>query len=153
MGKRFLLGLAVAFALAFLPATAFAQAAAEAALGNAASASATAKAGSVLGRALNQSSRQLAGRVQEQTANSRQSEIQQNRRVLKLKSQARAGTVRANSAPGNFITSIQGGEVTCAPTDLKSQASGGKANTESKDKNCGSKASSLKPAPQDKDKD
>jgi len=151
MGRRFLLGMAVTLALAVFPATAFAQAAAEAALGNAASGSATAKAGSVLGRALNQSSKQLAGRIQEQAANSRQSGIQQNRRALKLKSQARAGAVRTNSAPGNLITSIQGGEATCAPTDLKSQASGGKANTESKDKNCGSKASSLKPGPRDKD--
>ncbi|HEV2715841.1 MAG TPA: hypothetical protein VGU64_11305, partial [Terriglobales bacterium] len=116
MGRRVLLGTAVTFALAFLPATTFAQAAAEAALGNASSASATAKAGSVLGRALNQSGKQLAGRVQEQTANSRQGGIQQNRRALKLKSQARAGAVRTNSAPGNFITSIQGGEVACAPT-------------------------------------
>jgi hypothetical protein len=150
MGRRVLLGMAVTFALAFLSATAFAQAAAEATLGNAASASAAAKAGSVLGRALNQSSKQLAGRVQEQTANSRQSGVQQNRRALKLKSQARAGAVRTDSAPGNLITSIQGGEVTCAPTDLKSQASGGKANTPSKDKNCRTKDLSLEPAPQDK---
>ena len=149
MGRRVLLGMAVTFALAFLSATAFAQAAAEATLGNAASASAAAKAGSVLGRALNQSSKQLAGRVQEQMANSRQSGVL-NRRALKLKSQARAGAVRTDSAPGNLITSIQGGEVTCAPTDLKSQASGDKANTPSKDKNCRTKDLSLKPAPQDK---
>jgi len=141
--------MAVTFALAVLPAAAFAQAAAEAALGNAASGSAAAKAGSVLGRALNQSSKQLAGRIQEQTSKPLQLGTQPSGQKLRLKSHA--GTVRTNSAPGNLITSIQGGEVTCAPTDLKSQASGGKANTESKDKNCGSKASSLKPGPRDKD--
>src|SRR5712692_1963826 len=137
MGRRLLLGMAVTFALAVLPAAAFAQAAAEAALGNAASGSAAAKAGSVLGRALNQSSKQLAGRIQEQTSKPLQLGTQPSGQKLRLKSHA--GTVRTNSAPGNLITSIQGGEVTCAPTDLKSQASGGKANTESKDKNCGSK--------------
>jgi hypothetical protein len=151
MDTRVLLRLAVTLALTVLPAAAFGQAAAEAAMGNAASGLATAKAGSVLGRALNQSGKQLGGRVQEQTSKPLQLGTQPNQRQLKLKSQARAGAVRTNSAPGNLITSIQGGEVTCAPTDLKSQASGDKANTESKDENCGSRASSLKPGPQDKD--
>jgi hypothetical protein len=153
MGGRLLLGMVVTFALAVLPASTFAQAAAESALTTAHSTTATANAGSMLNRALNQSTKQLGGRLQEQTLKPLRGGMQQNQRALKLKSQARAGTVRNDSVPGNVVTSIQGAEATCAPTDLKTQAGGDKTNTESKDKNCRSKDPSLKPGPQDKGKE
>jgi hypothetical protein len=153
MDTRGLLRMTITLALGALPALAFGQAAAESALTNANSAAATAKAGSVLGRALNQSGRQLAGRIQEQTSKPLQLGTQPNRRQLKLKSQARAGTVRTDSVPGNVVSSIRGAAVTCEPTDLKTQAPGDKTSTESRQTNCPNKALSLQPGPQDKDKE
>ena len=153
MDRHVLLKMIATLALGTLPALAFGQAAAESALTNANSAAATAKAGSVLGRALDQGGRQLAGRIQEQTSKPLQLGTQPNRRQLKLKGQARAGTVRTDSVPGNVVSSIRGAQVNCEPTERKTQAPGDNKSTGWRPTNCPSQALSPQPRPQDKDKD
>jgi hypothetical protein len=134
----------MALALGALPTTAFPQAAAESALTTASSASSTVKAAS----ALNQSSKQLAGRFQERVSKSLQSGMQENKQKLQLKSQASGGTVRSDSPLEKATISIQGAEVTCAPTNPKTPE--GKPNPESGHTNCRSEDPSLKPGPQNK---
>jgi TolA-binding protein len=151
MKRRVLLGMTITLALAALPVTASAQAAAESALTNAHSASSTVGAASALNRALKQSGNQLAGRIQEQTSKSRQSGVRLNEQKPELQSQAGGGRVRADSVPGNVVTSIQGAEVNCAPSRLKTQPPAG-TEVEPRQTDCRSKDPSPNPGSQDKSK-
>src|SRR6266849_6487240 len=151
MQRRVLLGMTMTLALAALPVTASAQAAAESALTNAHSASSTVGAASALNRALKQSGKQLAGRIQEQTSKSRQGGVRLNEQKPELQSQASGGRVRADSVPGNVVTSIQGDDVNCVPGKLETQTPAG-ADVESRQTDCRSKDPSPKTGLQNKSK-
>jgi hypothetical protein len=148
MTRRVLLGMTFALALAALPASAFAQAAAESVLLNGASAAATAKFGSQLGSALNQSSKQLAGRVQQiQPAPGKASPVGA-RPVSKSPVQGTAVRAGATPAQGPMIASIQGAATRCAPTNQTASTPESKTAVESAQTNCSGRSAASKSAPQ-----
>ena len=149
MNRRILLGMTFALALAALPVSAFAQAAAESVLLNGASAGATAKFGSQLGSALNQSSKQLAGRVQQQIhpAPGKASPAG-GRPVSKSPVEGTAVPAGATLAQGPMIASIQGVATRCAPTNQTASKAEGKTVAEAAQTNCSGKSSASKSAPQ-----
>ncbi len=149
MGLRVLLGTAVTFVLAMLPASAFCQAAAESALLNGASSSSAVKAGSALNSALNGASKRLAGRIS-QAPQASPSEIRQHAQRIEMKNGVGSRVVPAGSIaqPGGMIASVQGATPPCAPALVNSRPTEDKAKTESAPANC--QSGSAKPAPQDK---
>jgi hypothetical protein len=144
MNRRILLGMA----LAGLPASAFAQAAAESVLLNGASAGAT-KFGSQLGSALNHSSKQLAGRVQEQIhpATGKASPAAA-RPVSKSPVPGTPVPAGATPAQGPMIASIQGAATRCALTNQTASTPENKTATESAQANCSGQSSASKSASQ-----
>jgi cytochrome c biogenesis protein CcdA len=149
MKRRILLGMTFTLALAGLPASAFAQAAAESVLLNGASAGATAKFGSQLGSALNQSSKQLAGRVQQQMQPA-PGKVSPGRVQSIPKSPVKGTAVGAAATPGQgpMIASIQGAATRCAPINQSGSTPGSKTSTESGQTNCSGQGSATKSAPQ-----
>jgi hypothetical protein len=147
MNRRILLGMTFIVALAALPTSAFAQAAAESVLLNGASAGATAKFGSQLGSALNQSSKQLAGRAQQiQPAPGKGSPA--GARPVSSPVQGTAVRAGAKPAQGPMIASIQGAATRCAPTNQTASTAEGKTVAEAAQSNCSGKDSASKSAPQ-----
>jgi hypothetical protein len=110
MNRRLLWGIALVLALAVLEASAFAQAAAEAALLGASTATGTVKAGSALGSALNQATKQLAGRVQQETSHPALGKMSQPGRRPVSTSPVKSTVVPSSATPpqGSMIVSIQG---------------------------------------------
>ncbi len=159
MDRRVLLflGMAMTLVLTAFPAAAFAQAAAESVLTHAGSATAAVKAGSAMNSALNRSSKQLAGRVQEQMSKSRPGATPRNGQKPEIKAPLSASAVGADSAR-QITVSIQGGEITCAPApanppaNLKTETPQEKPNTEAKPTNCGSQHPARPQGLQAKDK-
>jgi hypothetical protein len=149
MNRRILLGMTFTLALAGLPMPAFAQAAAESVLLNGASAGATAKFGSQLGSALNQSSKQLAGSVQQQIHPAPGKVSPAGARPVS-KSPVQGTAVRAGATPaqGPMIASIQGAATRCAPTNQTASTAQGKPATESAQATCSGQSSSSKSASQ-----
>ncbi|HYU46601.1 MAG TPA: hypothetical protein VEK84_10550 [Terriglobales bacterium] len=136
-------------ALAALPASAFAQAAAESVLLGGASSAATVKAGSQLNSALNQGSKQLAGRVQQQMQPA-PGKIAPVGAGAVSKSPVKGIAVRAGAtpAPGPVIASIQGAATHCAPTNHTTSMPGSKTHAESAQTNCSGQSSASESAPQ-----
>jgi hypothetical protein len=148
MNKRILLGMAFTLALAVLPASAFAQAAAESVLLGGASAAATAKFGSQLNSALNQGSKQLAGHVQQiQPASGKASPVGA-RPVSKSLVEGTAVRTTGTPAQGSLIASIQGSVPRCAPTNQTPLTTGSKTAPESAQTNCSGQSSASKSASQ-----
>jgi hypothetical protein len=149
MTRCILLGMTFTLALASLPASAFAQAAAESVLLNGASAAATAKFGSQLGSALNQSGKQLAGRVQQQIHPAPGKVLPAGAQpVSKSPVQDTAVPAGATPAQGPMIASIQGAATRCAPTRQPASAAEGKTVAEAAQTNCSGKNSASKSEPQ-----
>ena len=148
MNKRILLGMALILALAVLQASAFAQAAAESALLGASSATATVKAGSALGSALNRATKQLAGRVQQQTLQPAPGKTSQSgtRPVSTSPVKGAAPPSGTTPAQGDMIASIQGAGTRCVPTNQTASTPGSK--TESAQTNCSGQGSASQPVPQ-----
>jgi hypothetical protein len=148
MKSRVLLGVMFTLALTALPASACAQAAAESVLLNGTSSSAAVKAGSQLNSALNQSTKQLAGSVQQiQPAPGKASPVG----VRPVSKSSVKGTVlgaATTPAQGPVIASIQGAPTHCAPTNQTASTPESKTAAESAQTNCSGQNSASKPAPQ-----
>jgi cytochrome c biogenesis protein CcdA len=149
MKRRILLGMTFTLVLAAFPTSVFGQAAAESVLLNGASAGATAKFGSQLGSALNQSSKQLAGRVQQQIRPAPGKGSPAGARPIS-KSPVQGAAVRAGATPaqGPIIASIQGAATRCAPTNQTASTAEGKTVAESARTSCAGQNSASKSAPQ-----
>src|SRR5262249_50107590 len=109
MHRRILLGIALTLGFATsLPASS--QATAESVMLGAGSSTAAVKAGSALNSALNQSSKQLAGRVQQQMLRPPQTKASQRGKNLLPKNQTARTETRSMPQPGELIVSMQGAE-------------------------------------------
>jgi hypothetical protein len=139
MGKSVLVAIILTLALSILTLPAFSQAIAESVMLGAGASTAAGKAGSALSSALNRSSKQLAGRVQQQVSQPSQGSMPESGRELLPKSQGGSNTV-AHSTPqsGALTLSIQGAKPNC-----ESASKQGKAGT-----NCISPNASAKPESQ-----
>jgi hypothetical protein len=137
------LGLAL---LIILPASAFAQAAAESVLLHGGSAAATAKAGSTLGSALNQSMKQLSGRVAQTTS----PQVVAHPLAVQSGSKSPVKSAAASSstvpAQGSMIGSIQGAAptTTCASTSQSAPANRNQTAAQPARTDCGSQLTSQK---------
>lgn len=149
MNRRILLRMTFTLALAALPASAFAQAAAESVLLGGASSAATVKAGSHLNSALNQASKQLAGRVQQQIQPVPGKVSPVGARPVS-KSPVKGTAVRGAATPaqGPVIASIQGAPTRCPPINQTASTPGSKTAVESAQTNCSAQSSANKSAPQ-----
>ena len=134
-----LLGIALIVDLTTFSLPASSQAIAESVMLGAGSSTATVKAGSALNSALNQSSKQLAGRVQQQVSRPSQTKATKNQT-------ARTET-HSMSQPGTMIVSIQGGEPNCSLTTEQTATRQGKAVAQASPKKCSANAS-VKPESQ-----
>jgi hypothetical protein len=150
MNKRILLGMALTLALAVLEASAFAQAAAEAALLGASTATGTVKAGSALGSALNQATKQLAGRVQQETSHPALGKMSQpgTRPVSRVPVKGAAVPSSGTPAQGSMIASIQGAGNRRVPPSPVASTPGSKA--EAAQTNGNGQDSAAQPASQKK---
>jgi hypothetical protein len=138
MNRLVLVAMTFIVTLVVLQASAFAQAAAESVLLNGASSAATVKAGSHLGSALNQSSKQLAGRVEQQTQPTAGSVSPG--RIKPVPKGSAKGTA---PGPGPVIASIQGAATHCASTSQTASTPGSSiesATTNCKGQNGGTRA-------------
>jgi hypothetical protein len=129
----FLLGISLTMGLTTCSLPASSQAISESVMLGAGSSTVTAKAGSALSSALNQSSKQLAGHVQQQISRPSQTKAAKNQTV-------RTET-RSLSQPGTMIVSIQGAEPNCSLTKEQAAKPQGKASAEVYPKKCSSNAS------------
>ena len=129
MNKRMLLGMALIVALAVLEASAFGQAAAEAALLGASTATGTVKAGSALGSALNQATKQIGGRVQQETLHPALGKMSQPGSRPVSTSPVKRTAVPSSTTPaqGSMIVSIQGAGTRRALTSPAASTPGSKA--------------------------
>jgi len=100
---------------------AFAQAIAESVMLSAGSATGTVKAGSALSSAFNQSSKQLAGRVEQHVLRPPQIKTQTGRNLI-----PKDKTARAETRTGAMIVSIQGAEPICSLTKEQTATPQGK---------------------------
>lgn len=150
MNRRILLGMTFALTLVLVHSCAFAQAAAESALVKAGSAAATAKAGTALGSALDRSSKQLAGRVQQQVRPPAPAKTSQVEARPVSTSPVEGTAVREGTSPGQgpVIASIQGGGNTCVPTAPTASTPATKTAAESAQAAQSSQDCARKPAPQ-----
>jgi hypothetical protein len=150
MNKRILLGTALTLALAGLQASAFAQAAAESALLGASSGTATVKAGSALGSALNQATKQLAGRVQQETSHPALGKMSQPGSRSVSTSPVKSTAVPSSTTPaqGSMIASIQGAGTRRVPPSPAASTPGSKA--EAAQTNGNGQDSAAQPASQKK---
>ena len=137
--RVFLLGISLTMGLTTFSLPAASQAIAESVMLGAGSSTATAKAGSALSSALNQSSKQLAGRVQQQVSRPSQTKATKNQT-------ARTET-HSMSQPGTMIVSIQGGEPNCSLTNEQTATRQGKTVAQASPKKCSANAS-VKPESQ-----
>ena len=133
-------GMIASLALAFAPASAFAQAAAESVMLNANSAAATAKAGHALSSSLDRANRQIAGRVQRLTSQPASGKLPVSGKMPVKENKIPTG---ATLAPGPVVTSIQGNAALCAPTGPPRDQTAAQSQT-----NCAGRDSADKPAPQ-----
>jgi hypothetical protein len=149
MNKRILVGMALTVALAFLDSSAFGQAAAEAALLGASTATGTVKAGSALGSALNQATKQLAGRVQQETSHPALGKMSQpgTRTVSRVPVKGTAVPSRTTPAQGSMIASIQGAGNRRVPPSPAASTPGNKAEAAQTN---GKEDSAAQPASQKK---
>jgi hypothetical protein len=110
------------------------------------SSTAAVKAGSALNSSLNHNSKQLAGRIQQQVSQPRQTNTPQRGKNLLPKSQTASIAVRSAPQPGAMIVSIQGAEQPdCPLTNEQTSARQGKAAAEKPPTNCASQNTSVKP--------
>ncbi|SRR5216684_5168011 len=147
MRRCILLGMILTLAIAFDPASACAQAAAESVLLDANSATATANAGSTLGSALNRANQKLAGRVQQEVSQPAARKMPQA--VSVSTSPVKGATVRPGTTPtpGVVVTSIQGSATVCAPS-APPPSTPGQTAAQSAQTNCGGHDSDGKAMPQ-----
>jgi hypothetical protein len=144
MDRRVLLGMTLTLAFCTFPLPASSQAIAESVLLGAGSSTATVKASSALNSALNQSSKQLAGRVQQQMSQPRQTNAPQSRRNLLQKSGTSGAATSSTPHPGALVVSIQGAEPNCSLTSEKTSTPQGKASAEPLHTNCMSQNTAIK---------
>lgn len=135
-----LLGIALIVDLTTFSVPASSQAIAESVMLGAGSSTATVKAGSALGSALNQSSKQLAGRVQQQVSRPAQTKKQTGRNLV-LKNQTARTETRSVAQPGAMIVSIQGAQSSCLPTKEETTTGQAKVAAEVSPTKCSSNAS------------
>jgi len=149
MNKRILLAMTLILALVSLRASAFAQAAAESILLGASSSSVTAKAGTALNSILNQSSKQLAGHLQQALPTTLGKTSHGGAQPATI-SPTKSTAVRTGATPatGLVITSIQGAAVTsCVQENQTSSATRNKNSAETVPTNCGDQHSASRSAP------
>lgn len=151
MNSRIRSAMTLTLALAVLPASALAQAAAEAALLKAGSSAATVKAGSKLNSVLDKGNKQIGARVQRHMSQPAPRKASQRTAPPLPVSPAKDAAAGESTAPGQglVIASIQGGSVTrCAPTDRKAATPEGDPATASAPASCNGPEPAGKPAPQ-----
>ncbi len=150
MNRRILMGVTFTVALVVLPASAFAQAAAEAALVKAGTSAATAKAGSALGSTLDKANKQLAGRVQRQVSQPAPGKTSPGRARSVSTSPAKGTVVQEGTTPaqGPVIASIQGGMTSCTPTPQPASTPENKTAAEPAQANRSDQDCASKPKPQ-----
>ena len=144
MDRTVLLAMTLTLAFCTFPLPASSQAIAESVLLGAGSSTATVKAGSALNSALNQSSKQLAGRVQQQMSQPLQTNKQQGGTNLLPKSQTGGTAIGSTPQPGALIVSIQGAEPNCSLTNEKTSTRQGKAAAEPLHTSCMSQDTAVK---------
>ena len=145
MNRRVLLGIALVLSFTTFSLPASSQAIAESVMLGAGSSTAAVKAGSALNSALNQSSRQLAGRVQQQVTRPRQNNRPPSGKNLRPNAKNNGSADRRASQPDEFIVSIQGAEPNCAVTNEQTSAGQGTGNARAPRTNCLSQKTSGKP--------
>ncbi len=148
MGRKVLLGITLTLVFTTFSLPASSQAVAESVLLGAGSSTAGVKAGSALNSSLNQSSKQLAGRIQQQVSQPRQTNTPQSAKNLFPKSQTAGIAVRRAPQPGAMIVSIQGAEPNCSLTNEQTSTRQGKAAADEPPTNCISPNTSVKPGSQ-----
>ena len=139
--RRVLLGVALILVFTTFSLPAFSQAIAESVMLGAGSSTSAVKAGSALGSALNQSSKQLAGRVQQQLSRPSQTKTSQAGRNLSPKNQTARPDLRSMPQSGSLVVSIRGAEPNCPLTKQETATAQGKAAAEAYPKKCNSNAS------------
>lgn len=144
MRKHVLLRMTATVALGTIPATAFAQAAAESALVHAFSSTMTVGASTALQRSTNQA----VGNIQGRMTNSVRSGVQPTTPKLRTRTQASAAAFRA-AAP--LSITVRGSDSVCAPATGAATPQGTSV-TQPSHTNCSGKDSSLKAGGVDKDK-
>jgi hypothetical protein len=145
MDRRVLLGITLTLACTTFSLPASSQAVAESALLGAGTSTAAVKAGSALNSGLNQSSKQLAGRIQQQVLRLQQTKTPQSGKNLRPNAQNSGTADRRAPQPGEFIVSIQGAEPNCAVTDDQTSAGQGTGTAQAPPTNCLSPNTSDKP--------
>jgi len=145
MDRKVLLGITLTLAFTTLSLPASSQAVAESVLLGAGSSTAAVKAGSALNSSLNQSSKQLAGRIQQQVSQPRQPNTPQSAKNLLPKSQTASIAVRSAPQLGPMIVSLQGAEPNCSLTNEQTSTRQGNAAAEESRTNCVSQNTSVKP--------
>ena len=149
MNRRARLGMMFTLALAVLPASGFAQAAAESVLLNSSAAAATAKTGKAFQSASDRVGKRLAGRVQRQVSPStRKTPPTVAQPSSTSVTQGTASHEGTTSPSGPMIASIQGAQTTCTPSDQKDSTPGGKTATGAAQKDCGNQNSPDKARPE-----
>ena len=146
MDRKVLLEITLTLAFTTFSLPAFSQTVAESVLLGAGASTAAVKAGSALNSSLNQSSKQLAGRIQQQVSQPRQTNKPQSGKKLLPKSQTSSIAVRSAPKPGALIVSIQGaGQPNCPPTNDETSARQGDAAAEKPSTNCASQNTAVSP--------
>jgi hypothetical protein len=148
MDRKVLLEITLTLAFTTFSLPAFSQAVAESVLLGAGSSTAAVQAGSALNSSLNQNSKQLAGRIQQQVPQPRQTNTPQRGKNLLPKSQTDSRAVRSAQKPGALIVSIQGAEPNCPLTNEQTSRQQGKVASDEPPTNCISPNASVKPGSQ-----
>ena len=148
MDRRVLLGITLTLACTTFSLPASSQAVAESALLGAGTSTAAVKAGSALNSALNQSSKQFAGRVQQQVLQPPQTKKPQSGKNLLPTAQNNGTADRRAPQRGEMTVSIQGAEPNCAVRDEQTSAVQDTGTARAPRTNCLSPNASRKPGSQ-----
>jgi hypothetical protein len=147
MNKKVLLEITLTLASTTFSVPAFSQAMAESVLLGAGSSTATVSAGSALNSSLNRSSKQLAGRVQQQVSRPQQAKTPPSVKHLLPNAQNRGTADRRAPQSGDLTVSVKGAEPNCAVRGNETSGGQGTGAGQTPHTNCISPNASGKPEP------